>query len=84
MAVVALRKFHNLQQGENEAIGLYYNRFIAVEKSTRTILTNNGDDPEEMMPSEKQKQIIIYQWYKRGRLSNINGRCLQESVESSR
>jgi Zinc knuckle len=81
MAVVALRKFHNLQQGENEATGVYFNRFNAVEKSTRTILTNNGDDPDDIMPSERQRAVMfttgLNNRYREYKSSFTNGRSVE-------
>jgi Zinc knuckle len=58
-AVMAMRRFHSITQGETETTGKYYIRFKATRQAMITALETNGDDAEAQMPSDAAQAVMF-------------------------
>jgi Zinc knuckle len=76
-AVVAMRRFHSITQGETETTGKYYIRFKATRQAMVTALEANGDNAANQLPSDAAQAVMFIvgmnNGYRRFKNSFIDG-----------
>ena len=70
--VMAEKRFNAIQQGDQEDLIVYFDRFKAIRQALSNALTNNGEDPKKRMPTEANQAVLfivglsgIYRTFKR-------------------
>lgn len=58
-AVMAMRRFHSISQGDSETTANFYIRFKALRNAVSTALDANGDNPEGPIPSEAAQAVMF-------------------------
>jgi Zinc knuckle len=88
--VVAEKRFNAVQQGEQEELITYFERFKALRQALKNALTNNGEDPKKRMPTEANQAVLfiiglnaMYRTFKRSFVDGTNTDGYPDTLETA-